>query len=105
MNKQSLSPEEKDDILLKGVRAMLEGKQTEGELLKHLRKDLLGITQQRYADLVGISRRTLSDIENGKAQPSTTILNQVFKPLGLKLALVPRSPHLIRKLTNNTAHK
>lgn len=102
MSKQPLSPEEKDQLLLDGIHAVLIGQQTEGELLRQLRKNLLGLTQQGYAELVGISRRTLSDIENGKTQASSTTLNQIFKPLGLKFGLVPRSPNLIAKLLNKT---
>ena len=100
MNKKQLSPAEKDKILLEGIRAVLNGDLTEGELLNQLRKKVLGITQQRYATLVGISRRTLSDIENGKTQVSFITFNRVLKPLGLKLSLLPRSANLVAKLLN-----
>lgn len=40
---------------------------TEGQLLRALRRDVLGLNQTRYATLVGISRRTLSDLEGDKS--------------------------------------
>ena len=46
--------------------------------------------QDSYAKLVGVSRRTLSDIENNNANLSVKTLNQVFIPFGLKIGLLPR---------------
>ena len=59
-------------------------------LIAILRNNLLGLSQEHYAKLAGISRRTLSDLENDKIQANVAVMNQAFKPLGLKLGLVPR---------------
>jgi len=54
--------------------------------------------QERYAALAGISRRTLSDIEQDKENVTLTTLNKAFRPLGLKLGLLPRQPHMLQTL-------
>lgn len=66
--------------------------------MKLLRKKALGFSQQRYALLAGISRRTLSDIEQDKDSTTLTMLNRAFKPLGLRAGLLPRQPHLLQTL-------
>jgi len=66
--------------------------------LKLLRKKALGFSQQRYALLAGISRRTLPDIEQDKDNTTLTMLNRAFKPLGLRAGLLPRKPHLLQTL-------
>jgi DNA-binding XRE family transcriptional regulator len=80
----------KEQLMIEGLKQVWAGEKTEGELLRYLRKEILGLTQQQYSQLAGISRRTLSDIENGKIQANSAVLNQAFKPIGLKLGLVPR---------------
>ncbi|WP_210401678.1 helix-turn-helix domain-containing protein [Lacimicrobium sp. SS2-24] len=62
---------------------------TLGQMLKILRKDLLEMTQADYAKLVGISRRSLSDLEQDRSHSTAHILNAVFTPFGLKTGLVP----------------
>ncbi len=52
-------------------------------------KNVLGLSQEQYANLVGISRRTLTDIEQDKGKLTQSVLDKVFKPLGLKAGLVP----------------
>lgn len=69
-----------------------------GELLVYLRKNLLGLSQEQYATLVGISRRTLSDIEQDKAKLTQSVMDKVFKPLGLKAGLIPTHEHIIQKI-------
>lgn len=73
---------------------------TEGQLLRALRRDVLGLSQTDYASLVGISRRTLSDLEGDKSNITLAVMNRVFKPLGLKVGLLPRQRHLLEKALN-----
>ncbi|WP_276314077.1 helix-turn-helix domain-containing protein [Billgrantia antri] len=64
----------------------------------------MGLSQQAYADLVGVSRRTLLDLEQGKGNVSLAVMNRAFRPLGLKVGLLPRQPALLEKvlaLTNS----
>jgi len=56
---------------------------------------VLGLSQTRYAALVGISRRTLSDLEGDKGNVTLDVMNRVFKPLGLQVGLLPRQRHLL----------
>jgi len=77
------------------LRRFYKGELSEGRLLRTLRKDALGLTQQRYADLAGISRRTLSDLEGNKGNVTVEVMNRAFRPLGLKVGLLPRHPELL----------
>lgn len=71
---------------------------TLGQLLAYLRKNILGMSQEQYANLVGVSRRTLTDIEQDKGKLTQSVLDKVFKPLGLKAGLVPTHEHIVRKI-------
>ncbi|MBA0035091.1 helix-turn-helix domain-containing protein [Pantoea sp. BIGb0393] len=104
MNK-NLSPFEREAMLLDLLQQFIEEKFTQGVLLMHLRKKVLGFSQDRYAALAGISRRTLSDIEQDKESVTLSTLNRAFKPLGLKLGLLPRQTHMMQALlTQLTQH-
>lgn len=63
-------------------------KLTQGEALKVLRVQVLGLKQEQFARLVKVSRKTLSDIENDNGNYSVDLLNQVFRPFGLQVGLV-----------------
>ncbi len=71
------------------------GELTEGKLLRALRRDVLGLSQDRYATLVGISRRTLSDLEGDKGNATLEVINRAFRPLGLEVGLLPRKRRLL----------
>jgi len=89
MKTQSLSPQERERMLIDGLQRLLTGEFTEGKLLSQLRRTVLGMSQQDYAALIGISRRTLSDIENDTGSQSISAINAAFKPFGLRLGLLP----------------
>jgi DNA-binding XRE family transcriptional regulator len=76
----------------------LLGELTQGQALKNLRINILGLKQDVFARLVDVSRKTLSDIENDRGSYNTEILNKVFKPFGLKVGLIPSSPNLLNAL-------
>ncbi|PRW24037.1 helix-turn-helix domain protein [Enterobacter hormaechei] len=76
---------------------MLE-KITQGEALKRLRVEVLGLKQDEYAKLVSVSRKTLSDVENNRGNYSADVINKIFKPFGLQTGLVPVSKSLIASL-------
>jgi DNA-binding XRE family transcriptional regulator len=76
----------------------LLGELTQGQALKNLRINILGLKQDVFARLVDVSRKTLSDIENDRGSYNTEILNKVFKPFGLKVGLLPSSPNLLNAL-------
>ncbi|MDU2479116.1 MAG: helix-turn-helix transcriptional regulator [Klebsiella sp.] len=64
---------------------------SQGEALKKLRVEVLGLRQDEYARLVDVSRKTLSDVENDKGNYSAEIINKIYKPFGLETGLVPIS--------------
>ena len=39
---------------------------TEGERIRHLRKDVLGLTLDKFSKALGVSRSAISDIESGR---------------------------------------
>lgn len=49
-----------------------------------------GYTQQEFADIAGVGRRFVSDLENGKATVQLGKLLQVLTALGLDLELKAR---------------
>ena len=71
--KPNNQPQDRQQILIDLYLQYLKQEITTGELLKYLRKNVLGMSQEQYANLVGISRRTLSDIELNKGSLSQTI--------------------------------
>ncbi len=46
--------------------------------------------QKEYAELVGVSKKIISDIELGRANPTIETINKVFAPVGLKAGLVTK---------------
>ncbi|MGK3126102.1 helix-turn-helix domain-containing protein [Candidatus Pantoea formicae] len=100
-----MSPFEREAAFLDLLEEAIKNNLTHGKLLRKIRKELLGFSQERYASLAGISRRTLSDVEQDKESITLTTLNRVFKPLGLRLGLLPRQTHMMQELlTNLTQH-
>ncbi|ERK07422.1 MAG: helix-turn-helix domain-containing protein [Pantoea sp.] len=100
---KKLSPFEREAMLLELLQQFMKEQLTQGELLMQLRKKVLGFSQERYATLAGISRRTLSDIELDKESITLTTLNRALKPLGLKTGVLPRQPHMMQTLLTQLA--
>ena len=93
-----ISTLDRQAVLHAAIRDILLGKITQGEALKRLRVEVLGMKQDEYAKLVSVSRKTLSDVENGRGNYSADIINKIFKPFGLQTGLVPVSKSLIASL-------
>ena len=74
---------------------------TQGDALIQLRIQVLGFNQEKYAKLVNVSRKKLSDIENNRSNPSVEVLNKVFKPFGLNVGLVPISPTVLKSVLDD----
>ncbi|KEQ26289.1 helix-turn-helix transcriptional regulator [Paenibacillus tyrfis] len=45
----------------------------------------LNLTQEQLADLVGVTRKTINTIENGKFVPSTLLAIKLARVLGVKV--------------------
>ena len=56
-------------------------------LASNLRKqrEALGLSQEAFADLVGIHRTYVSDLERGKRNPTISVVEKVAKALGSSL--------------------
>ncbi|WP_323076865.1 helix-turn-helix transcriptional regulator [Klebsiella variicola] len=80
------------------IHDIMLGAISQGEALKKLRVEVLGLRQDEYARLVDVSRKTLSDVENDKGNYSAEITNKIYKPFGLETGLVPISKTLISSL-------
>ncbi|SDB87257.1 helix-turn-helix domain-containing protein [Acinetobacter boissieri] len=90
--------EDRQQLLIQTYIQYLTGQLSQGELLQYLRKSILGLTQQQYATLVNVSRRTLTNIEQNQGHQTQQVLDKVFKPLGLKTGLIPTHAHIIDKV-------
>lgn len=90
-------PDDREAALVALLRQFYAGELTEGQLLRALRRDVLGLSQTRYAELVGISRRTLSDLEGDKGNATLEVMDRVFRPLGLEVSLLPRKRRLLEQ--------
>lgn len=91
-------PQDRQQVLIDLCTKYLMNEISMGQLLAYLRKNLLSMSQEQYATLVGISRRTLSDIEQDKGKLTQSVVDKVFKPLGLKAGLIPTHEHIVEKI-------
>ncbi|WP_350431907.1 helix-turn-helix transcriptional regulator [Shewanella sp. H8] len=80
------------------ITKLLFSEITQGDALIQLRIQVLGLNQEKYAKLVNVSRKKLSDIENNRSNPSVDVLNKVFKPFGLNVGLIPISPTVLQNV-------
>ncbi|SEF47527.1 helix-turn-helix transcriptional regulator [Billgrantia desiderata] len=97
MKRRELNPDEREAKLVEVVRQLLAEEINEGDALRILRRDVLGLSQDAYAKLVGISRRTLSDLERNRANITLDTMNRVYRPLGLRVGLLPRQPGMLER--------
>ena len=66
-------------------------KQEIGKKIKERRK-IMSLSQKQLAGYAGLSVVTLSQIENGKANPSLETLNEIFHFLNLEILVVIKTP-------------
>lgn len=55
-----------------------------GKLIKQ-RRNVLGLTIRDLADLAGISKTTISQIETGSTNPTFEVLQNIFEYLNLEI--------------------
>ncbi len=53
------------------------------------RRQALNITQQTVADLAGVGRRVVIEVEQGRRSVSVGIVSDICKVVGLNLAAIP----------------
>lgn len=95
--KTTLSPQQRDQYRALILRQLWQGEITQGQALRRLRVEMLGLKQAQFAKLVGISLPSLSNLENDRAT-STTLINKAFKPFGLTMSLVPKQFDVLQNM-------
>jgi len=80
------------------IAKLLFSEITQGDALIQLRIQVLGFNQEKYAKLVNVSRKKISDIENNRSNPSVEVLNKIFKPFGLNVGMIPISSTVLRNV-------
>ena len=55
-----------------------------GKIIKH-RREVLGLTIRDLADLIGMSKTTISQIEKGSSNPTFEVLKKIFEYLNLEI--------------------
>jgi HTH-type transcriptional regulator/antitoxin HipB len=60
-----------------------------GEALRG-RRSRLGFTQEEVADVIGVNRRVIGELERGKGTVQLQIAMEVARVLGLDIELEPR---------------
>jgi DNA-binding XRE family transcriptional regulator len=96
--KKKLTPEDRQKLITDTLAKMMNGNATTGTLLTVLRKDFLGMRQDKYAKLVGVSVRTLSNIENDNGDQTISSVNKAFRPFGITVGLWPKDTELVKRL-------
>ncbi|WP_365887935.1 HipA domain-containing protein [Ensifer sp. SSB1] len=76
------------------LRARLREKAASGELrfpdgVVEIRKSL-GLTQEQFATLTGVTKRQVAEIETGKANPTVETLQRIGSLFGFSVGFVPR---------------
>ena len=101
---KSLIPMTKEEQLIavnQIIKRLLLNEISQGAALRELRVKVLGLRQDGFTELTGVSRKTLSEIENDKGNYTPEVINKVFKPFDLKVGLVPTSSPLLVALLAN----
>ena len=57
----------------------------------HARRNELGITQEAVADVIGVNRRVIGELERGKTTVQLKIALDAARALGLDVRLDPRA--------------
>ncbi len=101
MKRKDLNAWDRQALLLDASKRLMLGQITRGQLLKQLRKRVLGMNQTEFSQLVNVSRRTLTEIESDKSGLNEDSVNAAFAIFGLELALKPASSAHVKKLVRD----
>lgn len=80
---------EREALVNSLLTQQIQGRISHGEMLRQLRIELTGMTQADFANWVGISRRSLTQLENDDSNPTIAVLSRVFRPFGLMVGVTP----------------
>lgn len=81
----NLSTEERKTLLSELNQLLLADELTLGQAVRKIRTQLYGMSQSQYSAFVGLSEKTLRDIEKSNTDPKLSVLSKVFKPAGMKI--------------------
>lgn len=81
----NLSVEERKTLLADINHSLLTGLLTLGQAARRIRTELYRMSQSQYAAFIGISEKTLRDIEKGNTDPKLSVLSKVFRPAGMNI--------------------
>lgn len=96
VNRKPLTLKDREYLLLAATLDLFSGKKTQGQVLKWLRVELLSLSQDQYAKMVGVSRKALSDIESDKGKNGVELINRVFSGVGFRIALMPKDSVVLK---------
>ncbi|GGM97961.1 helix-turn-helix domain-containing protein [Shewanella xiamenensis] len=96
VNRKPLTLKDREDLLLAATLDLFSGKKTQGQVLKWLRVELLALSQDQYAKMVGVSRKALSDVESDKGKNGVELINRVFSGVGFRIALMPKDSVVLK---------
>ena len=96
VNRKPLTLKDREDLLLAATLDLFSGKKTQGQVLKWLRVELLSLSQDQYAKMVGVSRKALSDIKSDKGKNGVELINRVFSGVGFRIALMPKDSVVLK---------
>ncbi len=81
----NLSIEQRRAILTAVNEQLISGELILGQAVYKIRTELYDMSQGQYSRLIGLSEKTLRDIEKGNTDPKLSVLNKVFAPAGMKI--------------------
>lgn len=81
----NLSAEERKKLLADINQNLLTGTLTLGQAARLIRTELYQMSQTQYAAFIGLSAKTLRDIEKANTDPKLSVLSKVFRPAGMNI--------------------
>lgn len=102
-NRKPLTIKDREALLLAATLDLFSGKKSQGQVLKWLRVELLSLSQEQYAKMVGVSRKALSDVESDKGKNGVELINRVFSGVGFHVTLMPRDNLLLKMAIDATS--
>ena len=90
-NIRKLSEEDKRNVRETIADRLASGEVTLGEAVRLMRL-AVGMTQAKYAKMVGVDIRVLIDVEKSQGNPRLDSLEKIVRPYGLAVSLVKLAP-------------
>lgn len=81
----NLSADERKAIINQIGDELAENVISLGEAIRKIRTELYGMNQTDYAKFIGVSDKTLRDVEKGNTDPRLSIVNKLLAPGSFQL--------------------